>query len=170
MSAALGWMMVALCVAWCVRLLVRVDPLPAHAKADAVEVRKGARTMTLLRGGRVLARYPVALGRDPVGHKAVEGDGRTPEGRYVIAGRNPRSRFHLALRISYPDAADAARAVALGASPGGDIMIHGQPNGRRAWLPPRRGDWTQGCVAVSNAAIREIWAAVDNGTPVTILP
>ncbi|MDQ2694969.1 MAG: L,D-transpeptidase family protein [Pseudomonadota bacterium] len=141
--------------------------LPA---ADWVVVVKSARTLSLLRDGQVIKTYPVALGRNPVGHKIREGDGRTPEGRYVLDWRNPNSRFHLSLHISYPNAADRRHAQALGVSPGGDIMIHGQPNGL-GWLGimPQR-DWTEGCIAVTNSAMEEIWAAVAEGTPIDILP
>jgi murein L,D-transpeptidase YafK len=102
---------------------------PAAAQADAIEIHKGARRLELKRNGASLASYRVALGFAPQGHKEREGDGRTPEGEYRIDARNPRSAFHLSLRVSYPDAEDSAHAAALGASPGGDIYIHGLPNG-----------------------------------------
>jgi murein L,D-transpeptidase YafK len=134
-------------------------------KADRVVVRKGRREMMLLRGQSVLRTYRVALGREPVGHKEQEGDGRTPEGRYVIDRRNPKSRYHLALRISYPNAEDAARAGEAGVSPGGDIMIHGLKDGER-----REGDWTQGCIAVTDEEMDEIWSLVGDGTEIWIEP
>src|SRR5258708_29810292 len=98
----------------------------ATAQADLVEIFKGERRMELKRQGRVLKCYRVALGFAPECHKEREGDGRTPEGRYSIDARNPKSAFHLSLRVSYPDDKDKARAQSLGVAPGGDIYIHGQ--------------------------------------------
>src|SRR5215475_4603754 len=98
-------------------------------RADRVIVNKGKREMLLLRGESILRSYRIALGRDPVGHKEKEGDGRTPEGRYLIDRRNPKSRYYLALHISYPNQGDVARARELGLDPGGDIMIHGLKDG-----------------------------------------
>jgi murein L,D-transpeptidase YafK len=140
-------------------------------QADRVEIFKSARRLELWRGTRLLAAYLVALGFAPTGHKEREGDGRTPEGNYSIDARNPESRFHLSLRVSYPDSGDRARAAALGVSPGGDIYIHGKPNGWRKFftLHPRR-DWTTGCVAVSDREMREIWSLVPTGTRVVINP
>src|SRR6185295_96830 len=97
-------------------------------QADEIRVSKSTHTMRLLKNGRVLRRYFIALGGNPVGHKQREGDKRTPEGRYTISGRNPKSSYHLSLRISYPNDADRERALKAGVSPGGDIMIHGLPN------------------------------------------
>jgi murein L,D-transpeptidase YafK len=121
--------------------------------------------MLLLRGDAVLRVYRVALGRDPIGHKQQEGDGRTPEGRYHIDRRNPRSRYHLSLRISYPNEQDAAGALDRGVAPGGDIMIHGLKDGEL-----RDDDWTQGCIAVTDAEMDEIWNLVPEGTPIVINP
>ena len=132
-------------------------------RADRIVVNKGRREMMLLRGESVLRVYRVALGRDPLGHKQQEGDGRTPEGNYTIDRRNPQSRYHLSLRVSYPNAADRARAAELGVDPGGDIMIHGLKDGQL-----REGDWTQGCIAVTDAEMDEIWALVAEGTPIRI--
>ena len=141
-------------------------------KADLIRVDKSERRLELLRGGKLLASYPVALGRSPVGHKAREGDMRTPEGRYVIDWRNPGSLYHLSMHISYPDEQDKARAKAAGFSPGGDIMIHGQPNGYAlpASMLLQQSDWTFGCIALSNADLDEIWKAVPDGTPIEINP
>ncbi len=147
-------------------------PLVAEAeRADRVLVEKAARRLTLLREGRVLAIYPVSLGFAPEGHKGREGDGRTPEGVYAIAFRNPRSVAHLSLKVSYPSPADAAAARGGGYPPGGDIMIHGLMNGF-SWLGRlhRMRDWTQGCVGVTNAEMRAIYARVDVGTPIEIRP
>lgn len=146
-------------------------PLPADARADAVLVDKSDRTLTLLRGGTVLKTYPVALGGAPQGHKRQEGDERTPEGRYVLDYRNPRSSMHRSLHVSYPDSADAARARAAGVPPGGMIMVHGITNGL-GWLGRlhRLADWTDGCIAVTNGEMDEIWRAVPDGTPIEIRP
>lgn len=138
-------------------------------RADRIEVHKAARRLDLLRDGQVIASYRIALGFAPVGNKEREGDGRTPEGTYVIDWRNPQSRFHLSLHISYPDAADRARAARAGIDPGGDIMIHGQPNGMRGLASGHPDkDWTVGCIAVTNREMREIWARVPDGTPIVI--
>ena len=126
-------------------------------------VSKKRREMVLLRGESVLRTYRIALGREPVGPKRQEGDGRTPEGRYVIDRRNAKSKYHLALHISYPDAADVARAREAGVDPGGDIMIHGLKDGVR-----RDGDWTQGCIAVTDEEMDEIWGLVGDGTAIWI--
>lgn len=143
----------------------------AETQADLVEVFKGARRLELKRGVTVLGSYRVALGFSPQGHKEREGDGRTPEGDYRIDARNPRSAFHLSLRISYPDAADKARAAKLGVSAGGDIYIHGLPNGmRKLFVRHPVSDWTTGCIAVSDAEIREIWSLVPTGARVRIHP
>ena len=144
---------------------------PAAAQADLVEVFKGERRMNLKREGRTIGRYRVALGFAPRLHKEREGDGRTPEGAYTIDARNPMSAFHLSLRVSYPDEDDKARAASLGVSPGGNIYIHGQPNGWRKFLVGHPAkDWTTGCVAVSDAEIREIWSLVPTGVRVVIHP
>jgi murein L,D-transpeptidase YafK len=144
---------------------------PADARATAIVVEKSARRLTLLRNGEVMKTYDVALGRAPTGHKQQEGDGRTPEGVYAIDFKNARSRFHLALRISYPNAQDRERAQRRGVSPGSDIMIHGLPNGL-GWLAGLHlwRDWTDGCIAVTDRQIDEIWPLVDVGTTVEIRP
>jgi murein L,D-transpeptidase YafK len=132
-------------------------------RADLVVVSKKRREMVLLRGESVLRTYRIALGREPVGPKRQEGDGRTPEGRYIIDRRNAKSKYHLSLHISYPDAADVSRALEAGVNPGGDIMIHGLKDGVR-----RDGDWTQGCIAVTDEEMDEIWALVGDGTAIWI--
>jgi murein L,D-transpeptidase YafK len=113
----------------------------------------------------------VALGFAPEKHKEREGDGRTPEGAYTIDARNPKSAFHLSLRVSYPDARDKAQAAALGVPPGGDIYIHGQPNGPGKWFVGHPGrDWTTGCIAVTDDEMREIWSLVPTGARIVIHP
>jgi len=143
----------------------------APTKADRILVEKAARRLTLFSAGRKLKEYRVALGFSPVGSKEHEGDGRTPEGNYTIDFHKSDSAFHRALHISYPDAADTARAVEAGVAPGGDIMIHGLPNGFSAFGPAHRlRDWTAGCIAVTDFEIDEIWASVKDGTPIEIRP
>lgn len=138
---------------------------------DRVLVEKKERRLALLANGQEVRAYRVALGPNPEGPKATKGDMRTPEGVYFIVGRNEQSRYHRALRISYPSPADTARARALGVSPGGDIMIHGLPEGRgeMAGLHPDF-NWTRGCIAVTNEEIEEIWRLVPDGTPIEIRP
>jgi murein L,D-transpeptidase YafK len=140
-------------------------------QADKIVIVKSTRTMTLLSGEKILKTYKVALGTVPVGPKRVEGDHKTPEGNYTIDSRNPQSQFHMALHISYPSAADQQKARKLGARPGGAIMIHGLAKSF-AYLGPlhRQTDWTDGCVAVTNAEIEEIWKLVPVGTKVEIRP
>ena len=130
-----------------------------------IQVFKEQRVLQLLNDRTILKSYNFELGFAPEGHKAFEGDGRTPEGAYRIDRRNPNSRYHLSIGISYPNAADIAAAAALGKSPGGDIFIHGTPK-------PFAGkdDWTYGCIAVTNDEIEEIYAMVKDGTPIFIYP
>jgi murein L,D-transpeptidase YafK len=140
-------------------------------RADLVLVKKADRRLYLIRHGEPFRVYPISLGFEPVGHKVRAGDGRTPEGRYVIDWRNPESRFHKSLHINYPNAADLQLARALGVDPGGMIMIHGEseiPVLRK--VNAGRDDWTEGCIAVSNEAIEEIWYSVPDGTPIEIHP
>ena len=143
----------------------------AETIADKVIVLKKERTLQLLNNGKVLKSYKVALGGTPVGAKEREGDGKTPEGNYVVDYRNPTSSFHRALHVSYPSPADKARAQVLRVSPGGLIMIHGLGQGF-GWIGSahRRLDWTNGCIAVTNEEIDEIWRLVPDGTPLEIRP
>lgn len=143
----------------------------AAAPADLIVIDKSDRQMRLYADGEEIARYRVALGFAPEGDKGRQGDGKTPEGRYAISWKNPRSQFHLSLKLSYPDAADRAGAKRRGVDPGGDIFIHGTPGttGLPAALISRR-DWTLGCIAVSNGEIEEIWRLVEVGTAVEIRP
>lgn len=138
--------------------------VPVSQRADRIHVDKSERRMQLLRGGKVLRTYRILLGDAPVGHKHQQGDEKTPEGDYRISGRNPNSRFHLSLRISYPNDADRKQARKRGVDPGGDIMIHG---GNSVLYP---FDWTDGCIAVSNKEIEEIWSLVPTGIPIRIDP
>ncbi len=130
-----------------------------------VVVHKNDRIMFLMHNDEILETYEIELGFAPEGHKLEEGDGRTPVGEYIIDRRNPNSAFYLSIGISYPNADDIAQARARGVSPGGDIFIHGTPR------PFRRGDdWTVGCIAVTNAEMRRIYAMVGNGTPISVFP
>lgn len=150
---------------------VTVAKRPKRLLADSIVVDKSQRRLTLFYQGVEVQSYGVALGKNPVGAKRRRGDGRTPEGLYFIEGRNAQSKYHLALRISYPNAVDRERAALRGASTGGDIMIHGLPS-RFATIGAlhRQQDWTEGCVAVTNQEIEEIWNAVPNGARILIKP
>ena len=131
-----------------------------------VIVYKERHQMYLMHNDKVLKRYHFELGFAPTGDKQIEGDGKTPEGEYFINRRNPNSAFYLSIGISYPNAADRAEAKALGKPPGGDIFIHG---GRRS-IDSKGPDWTAGCISVSNSQMRDIYAMVKNGTPISIYP
>ncbi|HKR54101.1 MAG TPA: L,D-transpeptidase family protein [Chthoniobacterales bacterium] len=140
-------------------------------KADKILVEKAARRLTLFSAGRKLKEYRVALGFSPIGPKEREGDGRTPEGIYIIDFHKPDSAFHRALHVSYPSAEDSARAAEAGVSPGGDIMIHGLPSGLRTLGAAHRWrDWTAGCIAVTDPEIDEIYSSVNDGTSIEIQP
>jgi len=130
-----------------------------------IEVHKTDRKMYLLHNRTILETYDIALGFAPVGHKQVEGDGKTPEGAYLINSRNPKSRYHLSIGLSYPDVDDVAVAQALGQEPGGEIFIHGGP---RAAIYQR--DWTAGCIAVTDREIEQIYAMVKDGTVIQVFP
>ena len=142
-------------------------PLRASVVADKVLVLKRQRKLYLIEGSKVLKRYNVSLGGHPVGPKIKEGDRKTPEGKYVLDWHNPESQFYKSIHISYPNPMDLERANKLRVPPGGDLFIHGQPNGFTG--PGKQpGDWTDGCIAVSNEEMDEIWRAVPDGTPIEI--
>ena len=146
-----------------------VLPERTPTSVDHILVDKSDRTLTLYSGGTAVKAYDgLQLGGDPTGAKRFEGDQRTPEGRYMIDYRNPRSAYHLSLHISYPSLADREIAAAYGRSAGGEIFIHGQPNALPSGREP--GDWTDGCIALSNAEIEELWREVPDGTPIDIRP
>ena len=139
--------------------------------ADKVLIDKTMRKMFLLKNGKAYREYKIALGDEPKGHKRQEGDEKTPEGLYTIDYRNPKSAYHLSLHISYPNKKDKASANKRGVSPGGDIFIHGSPNGFGLLDAVfSELNWTDGCIAVTNREIEEIWKLVKNGTPIEILP
>jgi murein L,D-transpeptidase YafK len=149
--------------------LLPLPTIPAGVKADRLLVDKSDRTLILYRADKEIARYGnIRFGDAPDGHKRFEGDERTPEGRYTIDGRNPGSSYHLSLRVSYPNATDRAYAQAQGKPPGGDIFIHGQPNGYDG--APIARDWTDGCIALSNAEIKQLWDVVPDGAVIDIQP
>lgn len=162
-------------------LLARADIRLSHmnpADADQIPsitkvlVQKGSRSLQLLSDGRVVRQYRISLGDNPQGHKLYEGDSRTPEGEYTLDWRNAGSSFYKSIHISYPSARDREMAEMWGLSPGGSIMIHGLPNGTDEDLAfAFTGlDWTDGCIAVSNPEIDEIWQLVSDGTPIEIVP
>lgn len=139
--------------------------------ADSVVVYKTKRELHLLKDTDTLRTYIIALGKNPVGAKDRQGDAKTPEGRYVIDWHNPNSKYYLSLHISYPGPADRQRAARLGMDPGGDIMIHGlAPKYARVGRKHRLYDWTNGCIAVTNEEMDEIWGMVKDGTPIIIYP
>jgi len=155
-------------------LLLLIGMLAAEgptARADQVIVVKSHRTLTLLSRGKVLRTYKIALGGSPLGAKEEQGDHKTPEGHYILDRRNAKSRFYKSIHVSYPNEQDKQRASERGVSAGGDIMIHGLPNGF-GWLNAthRAMDWTDGCIAVTNAEMDEIWELAPDGTPIEIRP
>ena len=141
------------------------NPLPV---ADKVVVEKGERRLRLLRDGVVLREFPISLGFEPVGDKVREGDNRTPEGRYLLDRRNVDSDYFLSIRISYPSPRDIRESRLRGDPPGGQIMIHGEPKYSPAYYASE--DWTNGCIAVSNAAMIDIWLMTAPNTPIEIHP
>ncbi len=134
-------------------------------------VYKKQRRMELIYKGSTWKSYRVALGANPVGHKMQQGDSRTPEGTYILDRRNSHSQFHRSIHVSYPNAADRASARKPGVPPGGDIFLHGLPNGM-GYIGGAHTlrDWTDGCIAVTNEEIEEIWKVVPDGTPIEIRP
>jgi murein L,D-transpeptidase YafK len=146
-------------------------PPAVEGSVDRIVVEKAAHRMSLYAGDRLVRTYAISLGGGGLAPKVRSGDRRTPEGDYRITGRNPRSRYHLALRIGYPTPAQTAAARAKGIDPGGDIMIHGLPNGRGALSALYKGqDWTDGCIALTDPEIEEVWTLVRDGAAVRITP
>lgn len=158
------------CIALCCGLLF-AQRAGVQSQADRVVVIKGERVLQLFKDGKMLKSYKVALGGDPVGPKTRQGDHKTPEGSYILDSRNVHSQYYRSIHISYPNAHDQAAARQKGVSPGGDIFVHGLPKGY-GWVGSghRLKDWTDGCIAVTNEEIDEIWKAVPNGTPIEIRP
>ena len=164
MRGLLHALLIATITAWAAGQAALASP---QTPADLVVVMKSERVLYLYQGGRIVGQYPVALGASPLGTKQMVGDNKTPIGAYTLDWRNPNSDFHRSLHISYPDSQDRAQAAVLGVPPGSNIMIHGQPGYDNRL---RTGDWTNGCIAVSDAAIDDIWSRVADGTPIHIYP
>lgn len=152
-------------------LLIFYSPAVAIERADLVLVEKSKHLLTLSKAGKPLASFHVVFGANPIGHKQQEGDEKTPEGRYILDSKKANSAFYKAIHISYPNAQDSATAKAKGVSPGGYIMIHGQKNGF-GWLSVvlQRFNWTNGCIALNNSDMDQVWASVDVGTVIEVKP
>ena len=163
--------MKTLAVALLVLLLPGLMQASEFPVADRVVIEKGARQLHLIQGGKAFRTYKIALGIRPVGDKKQEGDFKTPEGKYYLDARNPNSDFFLSIHISYPDRKDRREAGEMGVDPGGAIMIHGQPNDpTRSEAYYRTQDWTNGCIAVSNSDMIDIWLMTGDNTPIEIRP
>jgi murein L,D-transpeptidase YafK len=168
-AGGLSPLLLALLLAGCSAATAQAPAV--EGSVDRILIEKAAHRMSLYDGRRLVRTYAVSLGGGGLAPKTRSGDRRTPEGDYRITGRNPRSRFHLALRIGYPTPAQVAAARAAGVDPGGDIMIHGLPNGRGALSALYKGrDWTDGCIAVTDPEIEEVWKLVADGAAVRITP
>ena len=146
-------------------------PGACQLKADRVLVKKSEHKLYLIKDGQIFKEYTISLGLNPVGHKQQKGDKRTPEGSYLLDRRNPKSKFYKSIHISYPNESDRQTALARGVDPGGDLAIHGLPTKSEdeAWDYIER-DWTDGCIAVTNEEMEEIWNLIDDGTPIEIMP
>jgi murein L,D-transpeptidase YafK len=154
-----------------VALVVAPRVYAAEELADRVVVNKSERKLLLLKQDRVLREFNIALGLEPEGPKMREGDFRTPEGNYYLTTRRLNSDYFLAIQVSYPNSADIARARAAGVPAGSQIMIHGQPvTPKKSASFYKKNDWTNGCIAVSNSAMVDIWQMTKPNTPITILP
>ena len=163
------WLLPLLCLTLSFNALASTTPATSQQTVDKVLVLKSERKLHLQQRGETIKSYRISLGKQPNGAKQREGDLRTPEGFYWIDWRKPSDKYQMSLHISYPNPADSTAAAARGESPGGAIMIHGMLNGW-GWLGGlhRRWDWTNGCIAVTDAEMREIWSLVPNGTPIEI--
>ena len=164
-------MLLAACALGALVSFAQTSQSPQPTKADSILILKKDHLLELISNGKVIRTYHVALGQGGLAPKQKQCDGRTPEGHYIIDARNGGSHYHKALHVSYPNAGDRSRAAKMGVSPGGDIMIHGLPNGK-GYLGSVHGiyDWTLGCIAVTDQEIDEIYAMVPVGTPVEIRP
>lgn len=152
-------------------LVVSLGAGGAEPSVDLVRVEKSSKRLYLLNAGKVVREFKVAFGGNPTGHKQQEGDQRTPEGRYLLDFKKADSGYYRAIHISYPNSADSGSARKRGVNPGGSIMIHGQKNGF-GWLGPltQRHNWTDGCIALLNDDMEQVWKLVDIGTPIEIVP
>jgi murein L,D-transpeptidase YafK len=171
LRGSIGFVLGMTCVVATATADERAVPGAALVQADYVLVDKSDRKLYLYKAGRVLREFNVSLGLVPTGPKQREGDFRTPEGKYVLDGRNVNSDFFLSIHVSYPNEADRARARAMGVDPGGQIMIHGLPNEPKYDLKRYLStDWTDGCIAVSNSDMIDIWLMTRESTPIEIRP
>ncbi|KZY14357.1 hypothetical protein A3726_20740 [Erythrobacter sp. HI0037] len=169
MRAFLGFWAI-LCTALLPAVAAQAQQARAGERADFLLIDKSDRRLWVYQDGKVIRSYSgLQYGDQPVGHKRFQGDERTPEGRYTISYGNPQSSYYLSLHIDYPNAQDRAYARSRGRSPGGLIFLHGQPNGL-AYEQRIPGDWTDGCIALSNPEIAELWSLVPDGTPIEIRP
>jgi len=165
MAKGIGLLLGILCIA------AKVSAQTPFTTVDSILVEKQKRILTLYHQDKVIKSYRIALGFSPEGHKTQQGDGKTPEGTYFIVGKNPFSKFHLSLKLSYPSQEDQILAQKVGVNPGGDIMIHGlgaHVKAKGKWHVMR--DWTLGCIALTDEEIEEIFNLADVGTKVQILP
>ena len=168
----LRWSLIIFCLFYSLDTLVASDLIKKQIlKAQKVLVIKSKRRLYLLRNGRIYQEFPIALGGNPIGAKRELNDQKTPEGHYILDSKNIYSHFYRSIHISYPTSVQKHRAREKGVSAGGDIMIHGSPNGWE-WIPYiwNHFDWTSGCIALSNSDMRELWNAVNIGTPIEIEP
>lgn len=155
-----------------VAALLFAAPALAQDKITAVLVKKSERSLYLLHDGQVVKKYRIMLGPRPKGPKLLEGDERTPEGRYTLDFKNSNSRFYKSIRVSYPNQHDLERARKYNTDPGGSIMIHGMKNSwnEKTMAHAEKFNWTDGCIAVKNSDMDEIWDAIEIGTPIEIQP
>jgi len=168
-----SWIVVylGLCLSAASGMHAAAEFIPEYEKADFLLVEKSERKLHLYKDGEIMRSFDIALGLIPEGPKQREGDFKTPEGRYQLAARNPNSDYFLSIQISYPDARDVERARADNVSPGGQIMIHGRPNAPKYTESRyKTWDWTDGCIAVSNSDMVDIWLMTDSATPIEIRP
>jgi murein L,D-transpeptidase YafK len=158
-------------VATTIVMLLYLGTAHSEQTADMVVVEKSKSRLYLMREGETLASFRVAFGSNPKGHKQEQGDGRTPEGRYILDYKNSGSAYYKSIHISYPNAKDRKEARKRGVDPGGDIMIHGQKNGYGQFsILVQRFNWTNGCIALSDRDMDVVWNAVEPGTPIEIRP
>jgi murein L,D-transpeptidase YafK len=151
--------------------ILQTTSVLGEQKADAVLVVKSKNRLYLMNKGEAFASFHVSFGSNPKGHKQEQGDGRTPEGRYILDYKNPGSEYYRSIHISYPNAKDRKEASKRGVDPGGDIMIHGQKNGYGGLsFLVQRFNWTNGCIALSDRDMDTVWKAVEPGTPIEIKP
>ena len=154
-------------------LAAQIAATAPSPQAERIFIDKSEHRLDVIAGNKVIASFKAGFGVYPVGPKQRQGDRKTPEGKYVLDYKNPNSAYYRSIHISYPNAADRARARRAGVPTGGDIMIHGQPNDPRVamaiklWPSP---DWTDGCISLDNADMKKLWEMVKVPTPIEIVP